>query len=112
MALMPMQSGTWHIASMEGDRSLIRALALLTVIGFTSNEPQRYWGEMSASRKSPVMCSRCSLPTGWQLHKIVSGGSRQVPMLEVIVLSRVLLRCHCRLCGFWSLGCLSSPTDV
>lgn len=44
MALMPIQVGTWHIASMEGDRSLIRALALLTIIGFTSNEPQRYWG--------------------------------------------------------------------
>lgn len=29
--------GRWDIASMEGDRSLIRALALLTVIGFTSN---------------------------------------------------------------------------
>ena len=37
MVLMSMQSGTWHIASTERDRSLIRALALLTVIGFTSN---------------------------------------------------------------------------
>lgn len=37
MALMPIQTGRWDIASMEGDRSLIRALALLTVIGFTSN---------------------------------------------------------------------------
>jgi len=33
-------------------------------------------------------------------------------MLEVIVLSRILLRCHCGLCGFWPLGCLSSPSDV
>lgn len=37
MALMPIQAGRWDISSMEGDSSLIRALALLTVIGFTSN---------------------------------------------------------------------------
>jgi len=57
MALMLIQSGTWHITSMEGDRSLISALALLTVIGFTSNRATEILGEMSASRKSPVMCS-------------------------------------------------------
>lgn len=48
--------GMWYIMAKEGFGFALVALALLTVIGFTSNEPQRYWG-VSASRKSPVMCS-------------------------------------------------------
>lgn len=53
------------------------------------------------------------LPAGRShLASILTGSGHTALGMDVIVLSRILLGCHCGLYGFYPLGCLSVPTDV